>query len=82
MGNVRYVDENGRILLFWKVGGWCVGDVGGMLFRETRGTKEEMVREIARSLGYQSVVRTLDGSCCKSMRKRADIYIYIHKYML
>lgn len=58
MGNVRYVDGNGRILLSWKVGGWCVGAVGGMLYRETRGMTVGMTREIARSLGYQSVVPT------------------------
>jgi hypothetical protein len=58
MGNVHCVDGNGRILLFWKVGGWCAGDVDGMLYREMRGKKTEMARENARSLGYQSVVQT------------------------
>jgi hypothetical protein len=55
MGNVRCAGANGRILLFWKVAGWCVGDADGMLYREMRRERAGMVRESARSLGYQSV---------------------------
>jgi hypothetical protein len=58
MENVRCVDGNGRILLFWRVDGWCVGDVDGMLYREMRRKKVGMGKENARSLGYQSVELT------------------------
>jgi hypothetical protein len=33
MGNVHCVDGNGKIQLLWRVVGWSVGDVDGMLYR-------------------------------------------------
>jgi hypothetical protein len=58
MGNVRYVDGNGRIRLFWRVDGSCVGDVDGMLYREMNRKKVGMARGNARSRACQSVVPT------------------------